>query len=132
MGAIDLFVLLTSVVEIYIEYLDRADIRYFLKPVPIFLMTYSLSKVQGRMAQLTNYGLMFSVVGDILLSIKGHTYFIAGTIFFFVAHVIYIVAFRQSNSTASKQSPGLMAYLICAVVCAAAGFSLYNVWPVMT
>lgn len=127
MSIIDFVILAVSIVELYIEYINDAQLRYFIKPIPIFLMIYSLLKCKSRMARITNYGLMFSVVGDILLSIKGDLYFRIGTGFFLVAHLLYIVAFRISNNPENKAA-GVFAYALCAVVLVGFAFNVNSMW----
>jgi alkenylglycerophosphocholine/alkenylglycerophosphoethanolamine hydrolase len=95
-------------------------------------MIYYLLHYKTPICKYTNYGLMLSVVGDILLSLKGYTQFLVGTTFFFSAHIIYIAAFRIPNDRAPpKRTPNKLIYGLCAAIYLAACVSLWDMWSIM-
>ena len=73
-----------------------------LKPLPIVLMIlYIHNKKSPRdhlMPSLVEAGLFLSLIGDILLMFNEDSAFTVGSIFFAVAHVVYIVAFRMGKN----------------------------------
>lgn len=72
-----------------------------LKPLPMVLMLYYIhSKNSPRdhlMPRFIEVGLFFSLIGDIFLMFNEDSSFVIGTIFFMIAHTIYIVAFRMGE-----------------------------------
>lgn len=72
-----------------------------LKPLPIILMIYYIhSKNSSRdhlMPRFIEIGLIFSLVGDLLLMSNEDTSFIVGTVFFMIAHIIYILGFNMGD-----------------------------------
>ena len=70
-----------------------------LKPLPIMLMIYYIgSKNSPRdhlMPRFIMIGLCFSLIGDCFLMVNEMSSFITGTLFFMVAHTLYIVAFMM-------------------------------------
>jgi len=72
-----------------------------LKPLPIILMIYYIhSKNSSRdhlMPRFIEIGLIFSLVGDLLLMSNEDTSFIVGTVFFMIAHIIYILGFKMGD-----------------------------------
>ena len=69
-----------------------------LKPIPIMLMIYYIhDKNKARehlVPRLIEFGLIFSLVGDVCLMSNDITSFLIGTLFFMVGHSVYIFAFR--------------------------------------
>lgn len=133
MGSYDAIVLLGMAIEIYFaEYKDDLQLRYILKPIPIFLLIVHLSNYKTKMARLTTIGLIFSVVGDIMLSLEGEENFLIGTVFFFLAHVLYIFALRvPSKGSQTDKSLNPVVYLLCLLVYSVAGNSFYKMWDNM-
>jgi len=72
-----------------------------LKPLPIILMIFYIhnknSPRDHLMPSLVEAGLFLSLVGDVMLMFNEDSAFIVGTIFFAVAHVVYIIAFRMGE-----------------------------------
>ena len=70
-----------------------------LKPLPIMLMIYYIgSKNSPRdhlMPRFVMIGLCFSLIGDCFLMVNEMSSFITGTLFFMVAHTLYIIAFMM-------------------------------------
>jgi uncharacterized membrane protein YhhN len=135
MNPINLVILIIAAAELFVEYADNPQIRYVVKPLPILLLIYSLRDKPTKMEKFTAYGLSFSVVGDVLLSIKGHNYFLAGTGFFLVAHIFYVVAFQFPNASAinqKTQAPSLGLYLCCGIICIVAALSMMNSWNMVS
>ena len=70
------------------------------KLLPMFVLIYLVGKNYGSLEKgqrLFLYGLLFSTVGDTVLS-EPFTLFIAGLISFLIAHLFYIFAFSRSSS----------------------------------
>ncbi len=70
------------------------------KLLPMFVLIYILGKNYGNLEKgqrLFLYGLLFSTVGDTVLS-DPFGLFIAGLISFLIAHLFYIFAFSRSSS----------------------------------
>lgn len=72
-----------------------------LKPLPMILMLYYIhSKNSPRdhlMPRFIEVGLFFSLIGDLFLMSNEDSSFVIGTVFFMIAHTIYIVAFRMGE-----------------------------------
>lgn len=72
-----------------------------LKPLPMVLMLYYIhSKNSPRdhlMPRFIEVGLFFSLIGDLFLMSNEDSSFVIGTVFFMIAHTIYIVAFRMGE-----------------------------------
>ena len=72
-----------------------------LKPLPVILMIYYIhSKNSPRdhlMPRFVEVGLVFSLVGDVLLMVNEDTSFLMGTLAFMIAHVFYIFSFRMGE-----------------------------------
>ena len=70
-----------------------------LKPLPMILMILYIHKKNSPrehlMPSLVEVGLFLSLIGDVLLMFKDDSTFTVGTIFFAVAHIVYIIAFRM-------------------------------------
>lgn len=71
---------------------DSAVLRIATKPWPILCLLVWLWPLESRDARWIGVGLVFSVVGDLLLEIST-AFFVAGLLAFLLAHVCYIGAF---------------------------------------
>lgn len=72
-------------------------LEYFAKPagmIGLFFWLYSSTGLQGH-ALWFGVGLLFSLVGDVLLMISRERIFLFGLIAFFLAHLSYITGFRD-------------------------------------
>jgi uncharacterized membrane protein YhhN len=104
-----------------------------LKPLPVVLMVvYIHGKNSPRdhlMPSVVEIGLLFSLVGDLMLMSNEDTSFMIGTGFFAVAHVLYIVAFNMGETvkelTGEFRVMRLGAYVL--IVGLLAG-NIYTLW----
>lgn len=100
--AIRLFFLLASITELTAHLFEWPEVRNFTKPLLlIFLgLYYYLSVEEGRLSKLVLLALLFSWGGDVLLMFqpKHELYFIFGLASFLIAHVFYILTYRQFRS----------------------------------
>ena len=78
-------------------------------------------------------GLCFSLVGDLLLMMKGMTPFLVGALFFMVTHILYVAAFRIGQKV--KEMKGsfkilrVIGYLIVWIALVASISSLWRNLP---
>lgn len=82
------------------QVLDSYILRMVAKPLPVLCMALYvlLAPGRGRYQIAIIAGLIFSMLGDILLEASART-FLPGVVAFLLAHVAYIVAFRQDSRT---------------------------------
>ena len=99
---INLLILSIMMIELFGELLNIKPLR-LIKIIPIYLMIYNISmqKVVKDQQQLSmiKYGLVLSSVGDFFLMLNDLLYFMVGTGFFLVAHVLYCVAAMAGEKT---------------------------------
>jgi uncharacterized membrane protein YhhN len=92
-----------SIVEIYADLTGRVQLVYFFKPLIVlsllsFLLIHQgLPKTRYQLLFLT--GLIFALIGDIFLMIRGIDYFIPGLASFLFMQVLYIKTFRADVSS---------------------------------
>ena len=88
--------LFAAAMEVFAVQKNNRQMEFFAKPaVMIFLLIwlYSGTGLQGN-ALWFGLGLVFSLVGDVLLIFPSNRMFILGLIAFLVTHVYYILGFR--------------------------------------
>lgn len=94
------------------------SIRYVTKPaLTISLLAFLLiqKKIVPRTRKLIALGLVFSLMGDVLLMFtdRGELYFMAGLFSFLIAHIMYISAFYKKGLLKNK---AIIPYLIALIV----------------
>jgi len=78
------------------------------KPIPLILLVI-LIKWDTPYSRLISFGLIFSIIGDIIL--ESFKLFVPGLIAFLIAHVFYIFAFlKKSNKVSIISSIPFFAY----------------------
>ncbi len=80
-------------------YLDNYVMRMIVKPIPLFVLI-SLIKPNTHYRKFIFIGLIFSVIGDLLLEASPN-FFVFGLVSFLLAHVNYIVAFIKRSKQPS-------------------------------
>jgi uncharacterized membrane protein YhhN len=88
-----------------LEYLARPAVM-----VCLLLWLYSSTSLQGN-AFWFGLGLLFSLVGDVLLIISSDRMFLFGLIAFLLAHIFYITGFREEIITVTAWSLILAAFI---------------------
>lgn len=110
--------LFTAVIAILIFfvglYFDNYLMRMIAKPIPLFVLI-SLIKPNTHYSKFIFIGLIFSVIGDLLLEASPN-FFVFGLVSFLIAHINYIIAFFGRN-----KKPSLYIVIILLVY----GVSLY-------
>ena len=98
-------------VVVFFEIIGEGFRIYYLqmlKPLPVMLMIYYIhSKNSPRdhlMPRFIEVGLFFSLVGDVFLMSNEDSSFIIGTVFFMVAHLVYIIGFRMGEEVKELSS----------------------------
>ncbi len=78
--------------------LDLYWLRMLVKPIPVLLMAVWVYLLPGKKTYqwAIIVGLLFSMVGDILLESAGN-YFVFGLVAFLLGHIAYIVAFTRDS-----------------------------------
>jgi uncharacterized membrane protein YhhN len=94
-------------IEIYAENTQNLTLLYTTKPLlmPILLVILftEIKPLQTKFGRLIVLGLIFSLLGDVLLMIRGLDLFIPGLLTFLTAQILYSIAFlSQRNSSHSK------------------------------
>jgi uncharacterized membrane protein YhhN len=91
--------LLVSVGELTSQVVDLPWLHTLCKPalLPLLLVYYVVSarEAGGSMSMLVVAALVLSWLGDVLLMGEGQSFFIFGLVSFLLAHVTYILAYRQ-------------------------------------
>lgn len=91
--------LLVSVGELTSQVVDLPWLHTLCKPalLPLLLVYYVVSarEAGGSMSMLVVAALGLSWLGDVLLMGEGQSFFIFGLVSFLLAHVTYILAYRQ-------------------------------------
>jgi uncharacterized membrane protein YhhN len=91
--------LLVSVGELTSQVVDLPWLHTMCKPalLPLLLVYYVVSarEAGGSMSMLVVAALVLSWLGDVLLMGEGQSFFIFGLVSFLLAHVTYILAYRQ-------------------------------------
>jgi len=98
-----IFALIFAVFEVIAVSRNLQRLEYFAKPAVmlcLFLWLYSSTALQGNTFWF-GLGILFSLAGDVLLISADRT-FLLGLIAFLLAHIAYIIGFREEivNSTA--------------------------------
>ncbi|RBQ11340.1 lysoplasmalogenase [Pedobacter miscanthi] len=102
---------LVFIVQLYAEYTNNIQLRYFSKPlivVVLLVWLYVGSNLKGRFHKRIFTGLIFAWAGDILLMLQNGrtTYFIFGLLAFLICHIFYIRAFTLDHkSNPSHKTP---------------------------
>lgn len=107
-----------------------------IKPVPMIMMIIYIS---GKNAQrdhlvptLIRAGLILSLIGDIFLMSSELSAFMIGTIFFFIAHILYCIAFSIGTPVRSPTPlNNLLRVLACIIFLAMFLGNIYSLWNVM-
>ncbi|MEA3450643.1 MAG: lysoplasmalogenase [Bacteroidota bacterium] len=90
-------------------FLDIQSIKLISKPLPVLILAFIIPK-KTKYQKLIFYGLLFSVLGDLLLEIHADL-FIFGLLAFLFAHVSYVLAFLNRKQTVE----GIVALILLAV-----------------
>ncbi|PCJ93217.1 MAG: lysoplasmalogenase [Flavobacteriaceae bacterium] len=103
--------------------------RFFTKPaitISLILFLTTRKEVSTRTKKFLILGLLFSLMGDILLMFTSHgeLYFMAGLFSFLLAHVMYITAFYIKGMLKNK---AILPFLIA--LCTYAATALYFIGP---
>ena len=132
---INLLIFSTIIVELFGELLNIKPLR-LIKIIPIYLMIYNISmqKVVKDQQQINmiKYGLVLSSVGDFLLMFNELLYFMIGTGFFLVAHLLYCAAAMVGEKT-KETTPKIKRRMIigCVILILMLASNIYTLWDVM-
>ncbi len=88
------------------QYSGNYLLRLIVKPVPVVVFLLLLPR-DNRYRKYIFYGLLFSVIGDMLLEWSPN-FFVFGLVAFLTGHIAYILAFF----TRSKKMPGIPLILL--------------------
>lgn len=129
---VNLAIILTALIQPIGE-VFRIYYLQMIKPIPIILMIYYIhekNKSKNELvSNLVKYGLIFSLVGDILLMANDTSSFVLGTSFFMVAHVIYIFAFRVGEKVKKLENKFVVMRKVgYAIVFVALLLNEYDLW----
>ncbi|RLD40230.1 MAG: hypothetical protein DRI86_15635 [Bacteroidetes bacterium] len=97
-------------------YFDNYYLRMTVKPIPLFILI-SLIKPSTHYRKFIMIGLMFSVVGDILLETSPKL-FAFGLVAFLIGHINYIIAFKARSNKLN---------IVTAIILLAFGSILYYI-----
>lgn len=111
---------LIAILVLFVEILDIAEIRLFIKPlICVLLLAYLVNKTRlyGSFSKLIFGGLLFSLAGDIALLFAGKsaTFFLAGLGAFLLAHLFYCAAFFRDykyDPQASRKYGNIMLFVM--------------------
>jgi len=87
--------LLFAVMDWWAVARERRQVRYFAKPGALLalILTFSLLGGWGQATRWFGVGLVFSLIGDIILLLP-QRYFPLGLLSFLIAHIAYIIGFN--------------------------------------
>jgi uncharacterized membrane protein YhhN len=97
-------------------YLDNYYLRMATKPIPLFILI-SLIKPSTHYRKFIMIGLIFSVLGDILLE-SSPKMFAFGLVAFLIGHINYIIAFKARSNKLN---------IVTAIILLVFGASLYYI-----
>jgi len=89
--------LFAAAIEIFAVQKDNTKIEFFAKPAVVILLLiwlYASTGLQGN-ALWFGLGLVFSLVGDIVLINPSARMFILGLVAFLLTHIFYIIGFKE-------------------------------------
>src|SRR5829696_692952 len=92
-----------------LEYIAKPAVMVFL-----FLWLYTSTGLQGS-SLLFGLGILFSLVGDILLMVSPDRTFLFGLVAFLIAHLFYITGFREELTTFNTWSLILLTLIAMSV-----------------
>jgi uncharacterized membrane protein YhhN len=98
----------------------------------IFYISGKNSIRDHLLPSLVKYGLYLSFLGDLLLMSSDEAAFVFGTGFFFVAHILYILAFRIGEKV--REASPWQKFLTNFVILILSGvfiFNIYSLWDVL-
>jgi uncharacterized membrane protein YhhN len=101
-----LLALLAAGLYFFGQYSGNYYLKLIVKPVPVLVMLFLL-KPDSKYRKYIFYGLLFSVIGDILLE-WSPDFFVYGLVAFLTGHIAYILAFFNR----SKKMPGIPLILL--------------------
>lgn len=102
--------------------------EYVTKPAVmacLFLWLYSRTGLQGN-ALWFGLGILFSLIGDVLLMLPGDSMFLPGLIGFLLAHISYISGFREALIAMNGR-----AFVLAMIVIAINGLLLWRIVQTM-
>lgn len=107
-----------------------------LKPVPMVLMILYISGKNSQrdhlVPTLIRAGLILSLVGDVCLMVNEMSAFMVGTGFFYVAHILYCVAFRMGTVVREASFTNkAVRWLICVGLLGMCASNIYTLWDLM-
>ncbi len=91
--------LVSAIVFIIAQFNENYLLTTITKPIPVLLLVILVPKV-SQYNWLIATGLLFSVIGDIML-MKTVSLFLLGLVSFLIAHLFYIAAFLKRRKTLS-------------------------------
>lgn len=109
--------LLFAILEALAVSKDVRQLEYIAKPavmVFLFLWLYSTTGLQGS-AFWFGLGILFSLVGDVLLMLSSDRFFLLGLIAFLLTHTFYIIGLRDSLTFSNIWSLLLLAVIAISV-----------------
>jgi alkenylglycerophosphocholine/alkenylglycerophosphoethanolamine hydrolase len=98
--------LICAALEIFAVSKDLQRLEYFAKPavmICLLLWLYSSTDLQGN-AFWFGLGILFSLMGDVLLMISLDKMFLLGLFAFLLAHISYVTGFREEIVTVTAWS----------------------------
>lgn len=102
------------IIQLYAETTGNVLLRNFSKPlivITLLIWLFSSTNLKGRFHKRIFIGLIFSLIGDILLMLQSsrQSFFIFGLIAFLLCHIFYIRAFTLDHkSNPSYKNPYLL------------------------
>lgn len=98
--------ILFAVLEAIAVSKNRKQLEYIAKPavmVFLFLWLYTTTGLQGH-ALWFGLGILFSLLGDVLLMFPSDRFFLLGLLAFLFAHIAYVLGFRDAVANISTWS----------------------------
>jgi uncharacterized membrane protein YhhN len=115
-------VAVTVVLLVRAEFRNALSSRYLLKPlstlliIVVALLALSSPAANTAFTLWVTAGLLLSLGGDVALMFESSRWFIAGLVFFLMAHIVYAIGFTLFNGFHSQDLISAAALLAAAVV----------------
>jgi uncharacterized membrane protein YhhN len=126
-GGLAILAFCTAVLDWYVVWTGKRQWRKFTKPLPLALLILVIGIMRPGYPfpiYLFSLGLLFGLVGDILLLFQGRTFFVLGLVAFLIGHLFYIVGFNVEMVRSS-----IWTILLLVPVGVALGIFLQRIMP---
>lgn len=118
------------IIQLFAETSENVPLRNFSKPlivITLLMWLYSTTKLRGKFHKRIFTGLIFALVGDVLLMLQdGRTsFFIYGLVAFLLCHIFYIRAFTLDHKSNPNYKIPFFLWAVAALIIFCVGLFFY-------